>query len=75
MDINTVAVDIFDSMVSRLVQDVVARESVRMQSEPQEERTLPTTSGETEYVSCDRCGREVSANRFAAHLQKCLRRR
>lgn len=29
----------------------------------------------SQYFHCKNCGRDVSANRFAAHLQRCLNSR
>ncbi|SCU95304.1 LANO_0E09956g1_1 [Lachancea nothofagi CBS 11611] len=35
---------------------------------------MPKQQDSTIYFHCDNCNRDVSANRFAAHIERCLSR-
>lgn len=85
-----VAQELYDNLVSTLLQDIVARETTAYQIINSRYKKLPEykydPNGKTDingnskqsegsiYLSCDNCSREISANRFAAHLQRCLGR-
>ncbi|QLL34770.1 hypothetical protein HG536_0H01450 [Torulaspora globosa] len=81
---------IFHNLITTLIQDLVARETSKEQLlrarypdlKPYHYSTdhqldihgKPKQQESSHYLHCDNCGRDVSANRFAAHLQRCLGR-
>ncbi|CCK67907.1 SAGA histone acetyltransferase complex subunit SGF11 KNAG_0A02180 [Huiozyma naganishii CBS 8797] len=88
--VDSVSQDILDNLLSSMIQDIVAKESVKFKQlkarypdykpyfyDPKgtlDVHGLPKGQESSQYFMCQNCGREISANRFAAHLQRCLSR-
>ncbi|EDO14736.1 hypothetical protein Kpol_333p6 [Vanderwaltozyma polyspora DSM 70294] len=89
--IDSMSISIYENLISTMIQDIVSREVVhqkQMQSRyPQLKQYSIDPNGNidingntkqqdsSQYFHCKNCGRDVSANRFAAHLQRCLNSR
>lgn len=88
--IESVSSDIYYNLITCLIQDIVAQESSKYQlihsrypnlkpyiydkSGTLDINGLPKQQESSQYFLCKNCSREISANRFAAHLQRCLNR-
>lgn len=88
--VESVSQSIIDNLLHSMIQDIVSRETVRQKQlhdrypgmkpyhyDPQgvlDLNGLPKLQESSQYFLCQNCGREISANRFAAHLQRCLNR-
>lgn len=88
--IDSVSEGIYHNLITSIVQDIVSQEYARFQlitsrypdlkpyhrddTGTYDINGLPKKQESSRYFSCKNCGREVSANRFAAHLQRCLER-
>ncbi|QLG71790.1 hypothetical protein HG535_0C01390 [Zygotorulaspora mrakii] len=88
--IESMSKGIFHNLITTIIQDIVARETTRQQLlrarypdlkpyfyDPKHELDVfgqPKQQESSHYISCSNCSRKVSANRFAAHLQRCLSR-
>ncbi|CAB4256624.1 similar to Saccharomyces cerevisiae YPL047W SGF11 Integral subunit of SAGA histone acetyltransferase complex [Maudiozyma barnettii] len=81
---------IYNNLITSIVQDIVARETAKQRLLNSRYPNLvpyvrddtgqldisgnPKAQESSKYFTCKNCGREVSANRFAAHLERCLGR-
>lgn len=88
--IESVSISIFHNLITTLIQDIVAKETTKQQLlrsrypnlkpyyyDPNHQLDIsgkPKVQESSQYLHCDNCDRDVSANRFAAHLQRCLSR-
>lgn len=86
----SVSIGIYHNLITALIQDVVARETTKQQllrcrypslktycydpSQQLDINGLPKQQESSQYLLCENCNRDISANRFAAHLQRCLSR-
>ncbi|CCC69225.1 hypothetical protein NCAS_0C02350 [Naumovozyma castellii] len=81
---------ILHNLLTTIIQDIVAKERVNSQVlntrypnikpyfyDPNGNLDIngqPKRQESSQYFHCVNCGREISANRFAAHLQRCYSR-
>lgn len=88
--IDSISEQIIGNLLSSIIQDIVSRETVRQKQlhdrypglkpyyyDPNgvlDLNGLPKQQESSQYFHCQNCKREISANRFAAHLQRCLNR-
>lgn len=88
--IESVSKQIIENLLHSMIQDIVSRETVRQRQlhdrypdikpyyyDPNgilDINGLPKQQESSQYFLCQNCKREISANRFAAHLQRCLNR-
>ncbi|EJS41382.1 sgf11p [Saccharomyces arboricola H-6] len=88
--IDSISNGILNNLLTTLIQDIVARETTQEQllktRYPDLHRYYYDPNGSldinglrkqqesSQYIHCENCGRDVSANRLAAHLQRCLSR-
>ncbi|CCE90270.1 SAGA histone acetyltransferase complex subunit SGF11 TDEL_0B01410 [Torulaspora delbrueckii] len=88
--VETISHGIYHNLITTLIQDLVARETTKEQllrarypdlkpyyRSPDHQLDIngkPKQQESSQYLHCDNCDRDVSANRFAAHLQRCLGR-
>ncbi|CAL9732711.1 SAGA-associated factor 11 [Monosporozyma unispora] len=88
--VESVSEIIIGNLLHSMIQDIVARETVRQKQLHERYPTmkpyhydpkgildfngLPKQQESSQYFLCPNCNREISANRFAAHLQRCLNR-
>lgn len=88
--VESVSENIIDNLLHSMIQDIVSREAVRQKQlqirypdmkpyhyDPKgilDLNGLPKQQESSQYFLCQNCNREISANRFAAHLQRCLNR-
>ena len=86
--VESLSVGIYDNLITSLVQDIVARETAKQRllnarypdavpyhrddTGALDIHGQPKTQESSRYFMCKNCGREISANRFAAHLERCL---
>ncbi|GMM57474.1 SAGA histone acetyltransferase complex subunit [Maudiozyma humilis] len=86
--VESLSAGIYSNLISALVQDLVARETAKQRllaarypgAQPYHRDDTgaldihgqPKTQESSRYFLCKNCGREISANRFAAHLERCL---
>lgn len=90
LTVEEVSESVLQSLISNLVQDIVSQETVNNQRllkqypnykpyvyDPLGQRDVHGQVKQQEssqYFTCQNCSREISANRFAAHLERCLNR-
>ncbi|CCH57840.1 hypothetical protein TBLA_0A00400 [Henningerozyma blattae CBS 6284] len=81
MSTSAIANDLFDNLFSTYLQNIISLElnnqkiiQLRYQLANSEEIKLNANPSDNVYLSCKHCKRDVSSNRFAAHLQRCLSR-
>lgn len=90
LTVDDVSESLLHNLIRNLVQDIVSQETVRNQrllkQYPNYNPYVYDSSGQkdvngqvkqqesSQYFSCQNCNREISANRFAAHLERCLNR-
>ncbi|CCD25121.1 SAGA histone acetyltransferase complex subunit SGF11 NDAI_0E03040 [Naumovozyma dairenensis CBS 421] len=88
--VDSVSNGILHNLLTSIIQDIVARERVKVQvletrypNHPSyhidntgtlDIHGAPKRQESSQYFNCLNCGREISANRFAAHLQRCSNR-
>ncbi|KAL3235715.1 SAGA histone acetyltransferase complex subunit SGF11 [Nakaseomyces bracarensis] len=88
--LETVSNSVYQNLVTTLIHDIVSRETTREKLlrsrypdykpyyyDPKNQLDIhgqPKQQDSSQYFMCENCGREVSGNRFAAHLQRCLSR-
>lgn len=88
--IDSISEQIVRNLLHSIIQDIVSRETVRQRQlhdrypdfkpyyyDPDgilDINRLPKQQEMSRYFLCQNCKREISANRFAAHLQRCLNR-
>lgn len=81
---------IYNNLVTSIIQDIVAKEKTKQQLLNARYQNLspyrhddtgkldingkPKLQESSRYFNCKNCSREISANRFAAHLERCLSR-
>lgn len=86
----SVSEGIYHNLITTLIQDIVAKETTKQQllrsrypnlkpycydpSHQLDINGLPKQQESSQYLQCENCNRDISANRFAAHLQRCLSR-
>ncbi|CCE62326.1 hypothetical protein TPHA_0C01700 [Tetrapisispora phaffii CBS 4417] len=89
--INSVSKEIYNNIITTVIQDIVSREVVEQKQiksrhpdyKPYHYDStgtldilgVPKIQESSQYFHCNNCDRDVSANRFAAHLQRCLNSR
>ncbi|CAL9738204.1 SAGA-associated factor 11 [Monosporozyma servazzii] len=88
--VETISENIIGNLLHSMIQDIVSREIVKQKQlqarypdmkpyhyDPNgllDFNGLPKQQESSQYFHCQNCNREISANRFAAHLQRCLNR-
>ncbi|CDO93791.1 unnamed protein product [Kluyveromyces dobzhanskii CBS 2104] len=86
----SLADSIYQNLLSSIIQDIISRQTVKKKllqlqfpdatpyySDPSGTLDIHGNAKQADsalYVECNVCGREVSGNRFAAHLVRCLSR-
>ncbi|AMD22581.1 HHL189Cp [Eremothecium sinecaudum] len=86
----TMAEDIYYNLVTSIVQDIVSRATSQNQFLNARYPNNPTLNYDPNgkldiygrqkqqessiYFRCNNCDRDISANRFAAHLERCMSR-
>lgn len=81
---------IYDNLITSIIQNIVAKETAKQRllnaRYPDIKAYVhddlgnldingnPKSQESSKYFTCKNCGREISANRFAAHLERCLGR-
>lgn len=87
---DSVADSIYQNILTSIIQDIISRQTVKRKllklQFPDVKPYYADPSGTLDihgkakqadsavYIECNVCGREVSGNRFAAHLVRCLSR-
>lgn len=88
--IQSVTDGIYNNLVTSMIHSIVSKETAREKLlrsrygsykqyhyDPNSQLDIhgnPKQQDSSQYFYCENCGREVSGNRFAAHLQRCLTR-
>lgn len=88
--VEAISENIIGNLLHSMIQDIVSREIVKQKQlqtrypdmkpyyyDPNgilDFNGLPKQQESSQYFLCQNCNREISANRFAAHLQRCLNR-